>query len=110
MDLGILKVDKFSTDRNYSAVLESWIVTAPAYSHVYNGAEFSGYADENQRNRLYTAALHQQNRISRPASIVHDDAIAGRYAALYAPRAITPLRRSRRTQSLLRIQAREPDS
>ena len=85
MDLGILKVDKFSTDRNYSAVLESWIVTAPAYSHVYNGAEFSGYADENQRNRLYTAAL-------------------------YAPRAITPLRRSRRTQSLLRIQAREPDS
>ena len=95
MDLGILKVDKFSTDRNYSAVLESWIVTAPAYS---------------QRNRLYTAALHQQNRISRPASIVHDDAIAGRYAALYAPRAITPLRRSRRTQSLLRIQAREPDS
>lgn len=108
MDLGILKVEKFSTDRNYSAALASWIMTAPAYSHVYNGAEFSGYVDVNPRNRFYTAVLYQQDRISRPASIVHDDVIAGRYAALYAPRAITPLRRSRRTQSSLRLQMREP--
>ena len=56
--------------------------TAPADSHVYDAAAFSGYADVNERNTFYTTMLRVNKTDSETGEyILHDDAIFGLYAA-----------------------------
>lgn len=69
-------------DGKYSAALVPWTVTAPADSHTYDAAGFSGYADVNERNRFYTTMLRINKADSETGEyIIHDDAIFGLYAA-----------------------------
>ena len=66
----------------YSAALVPWTMTAPADSHVYDAAAFSGYADVNERNTFYTTMLRVNKTDSETGEyILHDDAIFGLYAA-----------------------------
>ena len=74
--------DLTAYDGKYSAALVPWTMTAPADSHVYDAAAFSGYADVNERNTFYTTMLRVNKTDSETGEyILHDDAIFGLYAA-----------------------------
>jgi hypothetical protein len=74
--------DLTAYDGKYSAALVPWTMTAPADSHVYDAAAFSGYADVNERNTFYTTMLRINKTDSETGEyILHDDAIFGLYAA-----------------------------
>ena len=68
-------------DGKYAQMLVPWSVTEPADIHEYNAADFSGYADVNERNGFYTTML-KINKVDSETGeyILHDNAIFALYA------------------------------
>lgn len=65
----------------YASMLVPWTVTAPADLGAYSAANFSGYADVNERDVFYTAMLRINKVDSETGEyILHDNAIFALYA------------------------------
>lgn len=66
---------------NYASMLVPWTVIAPADLKQYSSADFTGYADVNERDGFYTTMLRINKVDSETGEyILHDNAIFALYA------------------------------
>lgn len=65
----------------YASMLVPWTVTAPADKNEYSSADFTGYADVNERDGFYVTKLRINKVDSETGEyILHDNAIFALYA------------------------------